>query len=185
MRTSVSLALLGILVIHVPMSAFAAEPTAPAISLQGICSNGLAVMMVNHPPKVPVVEDRSPMKEMAYWNEIKDSNDASLFLVYISNFQNGMFIEAAVEKYKRNCGDLTALPVGILSCLPGLTPTAKLPPKKLAFIPLPPKHRPIIKKVPVIYPDPFAPFPNSGGGHNSSNTGSQGDGNAGGTPGKP
>ena len=181
MRSSVPLALLGVLVVHMRICAFAAEPTAPAISLQGICSNGLAVMMVNHPPKVPVVEDRSPMKEMAYWNEIKDSNDASLFLVYISNFQNGMFIEAAVEKYRRNCGDLTALPVGVLTCLPNLSPTAKLPPKKLAFIPLPPKHRHIIKKVQVIYPDPFT---NGGSGH-GSNTGSQDNGNTVGTPGKP
>ena len=207
MRASVPLALLGSLVVHVPMGAFAAEPTAPAISLQGICSNGLAATMLNHPPKVPVVEDRSPKKEMAYWNQIKDSNDASLFLVYISNFQNGMFIEVAVEQYKRNCGDLTALPVKVLTCLPDVSPVAKLPPKKLAFIPPPPKklaikihipifkshphikikHHPIIKKVPVTYPDPIS---NGGLGQKSNDNGSgpfggQGNGNTGGTTGKP
>lgn len=214
MRASVPLVLFSSLVVLVPMWAFAAEPSAPAISLQGICSNGSATMMLNHPPKVPVVEDRSPKKELAYWNQIKDSNDASLFLVYISNFQNGMFMEAAVEKYKRNCGDLTALPVGVLSCQPDVAPPAKPPLKKVAFIPPPPKkpiikiHIPIvklhphikirphhiIKKVLVIYPDPFtnnSPSRDSNPVSSQPNTvGSQGNtfgnqGNTGGTLGKP
>ena len=207
MRTSIPLALFSSLVVYLPMGACAAEPTTPAISLQGICSNGSATMMLNHPPKVPVVEDQSPKKEMAYWNSIKDSTDASLFLVYISNFQNGMFIEPAVEKYKRNCGDLTALPVGVLSCLPDGSSAAKPPLKKVVFIPPPPKklaikiHIPIvklyphikiklhliIKKVLVTYPDPLT---NNSQSRDSKTISSQGNpvgsqGNPNGTPGKP
>jgi hypothetical protein len=130
----------GAILLGMPVCAKAIELTAPEIALHSVCLNGAAAVMKNHPPKVPAVLDRSPTKELAYWNEIKGSNDASLFLVYISNFKQGMFVEAAVEKYKKNCGDLTALPVEALTCSADMVPDVKAPSRTVSFLP-PPKHR--------------------------------------------
>ena len=129
------------------------------------CPAGHAMMFSNQAQKVPLLVDRTPKRELAYWNEVKQTGDASQLLVYISNFPDGMFVEAAVALYKLKCGDLTELPVKVLSCA-ALPPP---PPKKVVFIP-PPKriiHLPPPKPKPKIDPDPIDTLGHGHGGDNN------------------
>jgi len=132
--------------------------TAPEIAVASqACPAGHAMMFSNQAQKVPSLADKTAKKELAYWNEIKQTGDTSQLLVYITNFPSGMFVEAAVALYKKRCGDLTVLPVKVLSCmaLPPPAPVASPPPKKTIFIPPPVKISgnppPVlkIKKIPV------------------------------------
>ena len=63
-----------------------------------------------------LILDKSPKGEMDYWNTIKDKGDAHSILAYIINFPAGMFIDPAIQKFRANCGDISALPTPILSC---------------------------------------------------------------------
>ncbi len=146
-RAAAALIVLGAFSLCHNSLAYADEPTSPDIVLQSTCHSGSQVAFANHPPKIPVLNDKSAAKELAYWNEIKNSEDASLFLVYITNFQNGMFLETAIEKYKHNCGDLTALPGDTLVCKATSAPAVKAPPKKIVFIPPPPPPKKVIHKI--------------------------------------
>lgn len=155
MRTLGALsALVGLLLI---LPGARAETGTPEIALSGACPGGGTIVLANHPPKVPVLLDKSAEREMAYWKEIRESKDPSLFLVYISNFRNGMFLSAAVEGYKSNCGDLSALPVEALSCSTEASPKPPPPIKKIRvkFLPPPPPppfKEPVKVRPPVVTP---------------------------------
>ena len=160
MRTpALQSALVGFLLLT--PAAQATGTSTPEITLPGSCPGGAIVTLANHPPKVPVLLDRSAEREMAYWNEIKASGDPSLFLVYISNFRGGMFLSAAVEKYKSTCGDLSALPVEVLSCSSKVSPKPLLPLKRIRvrFLPPPPPKEPVIEIDPPVINLPPPPKP--------------------------
>ena len=57
----------------------------------------------------PTVTDKSPTGELAYWNSIKDSTDASNFKAYLENFPNGMFYDLALAKFTSLGGNATDL----------------------------------------------------------------------------
>lgn len=93
-----------------------AQAVAPA-DLQKSCPATLTLPAPALQPYIPPVIDKSAKGEMAFWNKIKNLGDATPFLAYVANFPKGMFVDAAIEKYRQNCGDLSALPPQFLSCV--------------------------------------------------------------------
>jgi hypothetical protein len=57
------------------------------------------------------VTDRSAVGELAFWNSVKDTGNASDIKIYIDEFPNGMFIDPAVQRYGELTGQkLASLP---------------------------------------------------------------------------
>lgn len=65
--------------------------------------------------ETPVLADKSVAAELAFWNSIKDSNNASDFKTYLENFPNGMFFDPAMQKFEQAGGNKSEL----------IAPTAK------------------------------------------------------------
>ena len=115
--------------------------------LQDKCHAAKRVRLLNNSPQIQVSASPNAQTDLAYWNSIKESDDPNNFLVYLNHFPQGMFFDAAVENYKRNCGDLGVLPLAALTCAVGAAPVpppkAKLPPPKVIPPPVikPPRTR--------------------------------------------
>ena len=112
--------------------------------LSSACHPAPRFSLLKSSPPVSVPDKPTAQNELIYWNAIKQSDDPSEFLVYINKFPNGTYFDLAVENYKRNCGDLSALPLGALACQVDLPPARKL----LQITPVPPPttvRPPIIK----------------------------------------
>ena len=63
----------------------------------------------------PTITDKSPTGELAYWNSVKDTTDASNFKAYLENFPNGMFYDVALAKFTSlggNAADLKPVAKG-------------------------------------------------------------------------
>lgn len=182
--------------------------------LADTCHRGPRLSLLKRGLPVSVPDTPSAQNELSYWNAIKQSDDPSVFLVYINKFPKGTYYDLAVDGYKRNCGDLGALPLDALACVvePPLPP-APPPVKKVLLItpppaPPPPALRPPPIKVslpPVKPPRPKPPVttggcggttfaslfacttghgPGGSGGTTGTTPGSPG-GSGGGTPGQP
>ncbi len=59
---------------------------------------------------VPAVADKSAAGELAFWNQIKDSQNPADFKSYLLNFPDGMFVDPALRKFEQAGGQKSDLP---------------------------------------------------------------------------
>lgn len=60
------------------------------------------------------ITDKSAAGELAYWNQIKDSNNAADFKSYLENFPDGMFAEPALRRFEQAGGNRADLSAPVL-----------------------------------------------------------------------
>lgn len=59
---------------------------------------------------VSAVADKSAAGELAFWNQIKDSQNPADFKTYLQNFPDGMFVDPALRKFEQAGGQKSELP---------------------------------------------------------------------------
>jgi hypothetical protein len=93
----------------------------------------------------PVLADKSPVAELAFWNTIKESQNAFDYKTYLENFPDGMFYDQALERFENAGGKKSQL-----SVLPAVQtpPDASTPGGVIAPETPAPPPKAVVKKAP-------------------------------------
>ena len=75
----------------------------------------------------PVLADKSPAAELAYWNTIKNSDRPEDYKSYLENFPDGMFYDNALAQFEKSGGNKSELSAGKTADVPATAPAVDAP----------------------------------------------------------
>ena len=85
--------------------------TTAALGMALLLATGASHVALAQDSAAAAITDKSAAGELAYWNQIKDSANASDFRTYLEAFPDGMFAEPALRRFEQaggNKADLSA-----------------------------------------------------------------------------